>query len=185
LIRDFKGDQWKEVGKVNEFDEMNPILLANNLLVPYLVACAEEYFRATYIALLKYSDKKPQILNSVRVSGDFLIQSFDSSHPLETAIASTLSCQNLSSICNHFKTLDAKLDIAGALHKPFRKRRVTLFESIQNLIEHRHSLIHRNDIRTSYTEENMNRDVADLEAAIKRVYKVIADRYDWIYDDSY
>lgn len=39
--------------------ETNPEVFSNNLLVPYLVSALEEYFRSTYIALLRYSDKKP------------------------------------------------------------------------------------------------------------------------------
>ena len=40
----------------------SPWILSNNLLLPYIVSVLEDYFRSTYVALAKYSDRKTQDL---------------------------------------------------------------------------------------------------------------------------
>ena len=43
-------------------DEINPRLLSNNLLIPYVIAVWEEYFRSTFSATLKNADKREVVL---------------------------------------------------------------------------------------------------------------------------
>src|ERR1019366_8747879 len=57
--RNFKGTIAKETPSGLDFmDELNPRLLSNNLLLPYVIAIWEDYFRSTFAAALKYSKGK-------------------------------------------------------------------------------------------------------------------------------
>lgn len=47
--------------------DLEPRTLANNLLAPFLVAAIEDYFKSTFVALLRYSNRKEQF--SRRESG--------------------------------------------------------------------------------------------------------------------
>lgn len=37
-------------------DDLNPRILSNNMILPYLIGCWESYFRNSFISILKYSD---------------------------------------------------------------------------------------------------------------------------------
>ena len=52
----------------------SPWVLSNNLLLPYLVSVLEDYFKSTFVALLKYSDRKEKILKSARLEADQLLR---------------------------------------------------------------------------------------------------------------
>ncbi len=181
MRRDFKGEDWKETGKLDIMDEVNPAILANNMVVPYLVSCIEEFFEWTFIALLTYSPKRLQVLRSLRLTGDHLA-AIASGNSIEVAVARALSFQNLSNASSHFKLVDDKLDIAAALRKPYRRRRRSLYETIQELIDRRHRFIHSNTVDSSYSTERLERDLNDLEAGVARVYKSVAQHYNWVYD---
>ena len=47
-------------------DDINPRLLSNNLLIPFIIAVWEEYFRATFAAVLCYADNRDVVLKKAR-----------------------------------------------------------------------------------------------------------------------
>jgi hypothetical protein len=57
----------KEKGGLEFLDQMNPRLLSNNLLLPFLIASIEDYFKSTFIALLKYSNNKEMFFKNARI----------------------------------------------------------------------------------------------------------------------
>jgi hypothetical protein len=159
---------------------MNPRLLSNNLLLPYLVAIWEEYFKASFTALLRYSVRREALLKGTRLlSHDHLEAVAAGRETVEEAIATTLSFQRPSSIVSHFGILDPKLDVGGALKKPFRRRRLSLFESLEALVERRHAFVHRGEIDTSLTDDRVHMVLKDFEVGVDRVYQRIADHYGW------
>jgi hypothetical protein len=74
-------------------DEMNPRLLSNNLLIPYIIAIWEEYFRSTFTVSLKYALKREAVLKKARLSHAQLEQIATAEKPLEQAIAECFSFQ--------------------------------------------------------------------------------------------
>jgi hypothetical protein len=96
-------------------DERNPRLLSNNLLIPYVIAVWEEYFRATFSAVLKYSDQREGVLKKARLSHTQLEQIAVRRQPVERAVAECFSFQRPSAIGENFKLLDSKLDVGGAM----------------------------------------------------------------------
>lgn len=173
------------IHKGDPIPDYNPRIVANNTLVPFLVAASEDYFKSTWVAITRYSTNKEAILKSYRLQGNQLLAVANGLSSIEEQIAETLSFQRLSAICANFKQVDAKLDIYGVLHKPYRRRTVSLFESIERMVECRHYLIHRAILDVSLTDDRVHELIYDLEAAVERVYRYITDHYGWFFDKSW
>lgn len=163
---------------------IHPIIISNNILIPYIVSCVEDYFKSSYIALLKYSNKKISVLKNSRILPEDLLSISKGELTVEMAITKTMSFQNINKINSYFRDLDNSLDISGTLKKPFRRRKRSLFDSINNIFEQRHLLIHQNTVSSDYTTEKITKDINDVKEAIKRVYKKIIITYGW-QDETY
>jgi len=177
--RRFEGKHWETTGQFNFADDINPRIFSNNMLVPFMVAALEEYFQATFVALLKYSPKKLTILKNSRVRPEDLMAIAKGTTSVERAISDQFSFQHLEQIASHFKSIDARLDVAGVLRKPYRRRRRSLYESFAALIKHRHDIIHRSETLTNFTDDLAITALEDLEAGITRVYTMIVRTFGW------
>jgi hypothetical protein len=164
-------------------DGLNPRLLSNNLLLPYLVSVLEGYFKSTFIALLRYSERKETFLKGARLSADHLAKISTNEMSIEEAIAETLPFQRISSICQHFKALDPKLDLNGVLLKPFRRRKKKLFEEIDALVFRRHDFVHKGIVDIDFSDADVKKALNDLEASVIRCYRRITDHYGWVFDE--
>ena len=171
--------QMPPIGVIPAFDEANPIIISNNLVVPFLVSIVEEFFKSSYIAILRYSDKKIAILKNSRVFPDDLLAISEGSLSVEDAVARSKSFQNIEKIVSNFKDLNRLLDLRGTLKKPYRRRKESLYESIDKLFEQRHSLIHQNYIRIDYTNDKLERDIGNVKVSIERSYQHFIDVYGW------
>jgi len=160
---------------------LSPRLLSNNILLPFIVAALEDYFKSTFVALLKYSDRKHIFLKNVRLQGEQVGAIFDG-RPIELQVAETFSFQKLPTIVANFKALEPKLDIGGALKRPFRRRRESLYELIEKTILARHNLIHRVDLDATLTDDRVQGLIHDMDAAITRTYKHIAATFAWDFE---
>ncbi len=176
--------KWKGI-EFEILQYLDPRILANNTLVPFLVAAIEDYFKSTFIALLRYSIRKEAFLKTVRLQGEQLLAISDGKATVEEQISETLPFQRLSAICRHFEVLDAKLDIAGALRKPYRRRSQSLFDSLESLVLSRHEFIHRATLDPALSDTRIYELIYDLEEAITRVYRRITEHYDWFFVRSW
>lgn len=122
--------------------QLNPEVFISNVLMTYLVSAMEDYFKSTYIALLKYSDRKAGVLKGCKLSGEQLSQISDGVLTIEQAVAETLPFQRLTAVGKHFHDVDTKLDILAPLKRPYKGRKVTLLETLDELVSRRHALIH-------------------------------------------
>lgn len=174
-----------EVPKHDPMPDYNPRIVANNTLVPFLVAASEDYFKSTWIAITRYSVNKEAVFKNYRLQGNQLLAVANRVRSIEEQIAETLSFQRLSSVCANFKQVDPKLDIYGALRRPYRRRTVSLFESIERMVESRHNLIHRAILDETLTDGRIHELIYDLEAAVERVYRCVTDHYGWFFDKSW
>jgi hypothetical protein len=159
--------------------ELNPEVFSNNIIVPYVVSMTEEFFKSTYIALLRYSEKKQSIFKNARLSGEQLANISNGALTVEEAVAEMMSFQRLSAVARHFKELDPKIDISGALRKPFRRRKQTLFESLDDLTTRRHTLIHGMEIDISLRGKKIDGLVVNVAAAAGRIYKHVTEQHGW------
>ena len=178
--RNFPNDQSEKTG-ILDIDEMNPRLLSNNLLIPFLISILEDYFKSTYVVLLKYSDKKEGVIKNSRIPPNGLIKIASNTATVEETIAESLSFQNITSICQNFKNLDSKLEIAGILRKPYRKRKISLFESLEEFVGRRHKFIHQAEMDVSFQDSDVKKSLDDFEEAVTRSYKYICDYYGWLF----
>jgi hypothetical protein len=114
----------------------------SNVLITYLASAMEDYFKSSYIALLTYADRKPNILKGVRLSGEQLAQISAATLTVEEAVAEVLPFQRLAAVGRHFAEVDQTLDILAPLKRPYRRRKVNLLDRLENLVTRRDALIH-------------------------------------------
>jgi len=72
----------------------------------------------------------------VRLSGEQLTHISIGLLTVEQAVAEVLPFQRLRAIENNFADIDQKLDILGPLKRPYRRRKVSLLESLEDLTCH-------------------------------------------------
>ncbi len=166
-------------------DGMNPRLLSNNLLVPYMIAVWEEFFRATFAACLRYSKQREAALKRAKLSHADLEKLAIGSVQVERSVAEFFSFQRPSAIAETFKLLDPKLDLASPLRKPYRRRRVPLYYSIEALVEQRNALVHAGDISLGLFDKQLETTMTDLTEAINRAYNHIAKHYGFVPNHDY
>jgi len=159
----------------------NPWILSNNLLLPYLVAAMEDYFKSTYVALLRYSTRKESVLKTARLTGEHLARISDGSLSVEEAFVEGLPFQNLRSISETFRALEPKIDVHGILQKPFRRRKVSLYDSVMQVVQLRHEFIHRGDIHVEFDDSALEKAMRDVQSAVDRVYQKITAVHSWPY----
>lgn len=174
----------KQICGIEWADMFNPVIVANNLLLPFFTAILEDFFKSTFVALLRYSDRKEAFFKSAKISSPNLVAISEGSVCVEAALAETFSFQKISSICDSFKSLDSKLDLAACLKKPYRKRRESLFESIERMVEKRHGIIHRNTLVPDYTKSAVEFDVNNMEVIAWRCMKRMNSHYNWKLSDK-
>jgi hypothetical protein len=158
-------------------DEFNPRLLSNNLVVPYMVAIWEEYFRATFAACLRFSQQREAALKRAKLSHADLEKIAVGSRQIERSIAETFSFQRPTVITENFRLLDQKLDIGGAIKKPYRGRKTTLFQTIEELIEGRNELVHTGQLNLKLFDKQLKAALSDFTEAVNRSYEHIAKHY--------
>jgi len=83
--------------------ELNPEVFSNNVILPYVVGMMEDFLRSTYIALLRYSEKKQSILKNARLSGEQLTNISNGILTVEGAVAEMMSFQRLSAVARQSK----------------------------------------------------------------------------------
>ena len=160
-------------------DQANPSIISNNLTLPFLVAITEEYFKSTYVALARYSDKKEAILRNARFLSEDLVYVSQGEMKLEEAVTKSMSFQNIGKISTYFRELDKKYDIHGTLKKPYRRRKESLYEAIDRVFNQRHQLIHQALLSTDYNYQKAKRDAEDTNTIVTRVYEMIISENKW------
>ncbi|SFO37689.1 hypothetical protein [Nitrosospira briensis] len=166
-------------------DELNPRLLSNNFLLPYIFAVWEEYFRATFSACLKYSAQREAALKRARLSHRDLEKVAIGSQPIERAVAESFSFQRPSAIHENFRMLDQKLDIGTAFRKPYRRRTINLFASIEALVENRNEFVHTGRMNTKFFDKQLKAALSDMEVAVNRAYEALAAHYRFVPNHNY
>lgn len=166
-------------------DDFNPRLLSNNLLLPYVVAIWEEYFKSTFTATLRYSKQREAALKRAHLRHQHLERVALGSQPIERAVAESFSFQRPSAIADNFRLLDQKLDLGAALRKPYRRRKTSLFDSIEKLIEDRNEFVHTGHMNLKFFDPELKSALSDMEIAVNRAYECVAAHYRFIPSHDY
>lgn len=176
--------QFRHSCPMMEMADQDPVRISNNLLAPLLVSLIEDYLRSTFRALLRHSPKRAEFLKKHRISAAELIADDGSQLLVEDVVLSRMSFQNLGTVQSAFKALNPKIDVAGQLKKPYRRRRESLYESMSLMIAIRHALIHRAELDPTLTEDRLERLVQDMTVAMKRVYEHLIAVHGWHPNDQ-
>lgn len=164
---------------IKDYGLTTPNAFNANVYLIYLCTLMEEFFRSTYIALLKYANNKENVIKKFKPAEEDLIDISDGRKTIEEVYARSLSFQNIHKISASFFKLDKKYDLGVPLKKPYKRRKESLFEQIDRLFEQRHALIHRNSINIEYSTKDLEKDIEDIKMAFVKVYDYICDRNDW------
>lgn len=157
----------------------SPSTLLSNIATTYISSIIESYFRNLYVALLAYSPKKDKIISNARIVSNDYVDIAKGKISVEEAVALSMSFQNIVKIDSYFKALDNSISIYGALSKPYRRRKETLFDTVNRVLEHRHGMVHRMGVDISYSKEDVLRDIESVKVALNRAYEHICDVYGW------
>ena len=153
--------------------------LLSNISTTYLSSIIENYFRDLYVTLIRYSDKKEKIITNSNINKNDLFEVSEGKLTIEDAVALSKSLQNIKKIDSYFREINSKIDIKGALSKPYHRRKETLFQTVDRVLEHRHSLVHRLNVDISYKKENVISDIKSVRVALDRVYEHLCSVYNW------
>ncbi|HEX7517000.1 MAG TPA: hypothetical protein VF345_06910 [Chthoniobacterales bacterium] len=171
--------EFRKLSGIQWMDDLNPMILVNNLLLPFLTAALEDFFKSSFVALLRYSERKELFFKGSRLNSAQLTRVSNKTLTIEEAVAESLPFQRIASVCAHFKALDPALDFAGCLKRPYRKRRESLYTSLEAMVEKRHSLIHQNTLTLNYSDSHATADIHNLEVSVERCLKRMNAHYAW------
>lgn len=157
----------------------HPAILSNNLIVPFLVATMEDFFRSSFVALLQYSEAKGKLLSKARLTSEDLVDISSQNTTVESAFARHLSFQNIDRICGHFKDLNGGLDLNHALGKKIKKSNLSMLVALRELLDRRNKLIHQTRLDPDYLDKRVKRDLQCVEQAVSAVYAMFIKFFDW------
>jgi hypothetical protein len=78
---------------------------------------------------------------------------------------------------DNFKLLDSKLDIGGAMRKPYNRRKVSLYDSIETLVTARNQIVHAGEIDLGLYDDRLKTTLTDIVEAVDRAYAAIGKHY--------
>jgi len=173
-----------DINKKNPFNmifkEFNPYYFSNNLLIPYLVAAWEQLFKESFVVLLKCSDNKAAILKKGYLSNHQLEKISFGKTTIEDEFVNSFSFQKPANISENFNIIDKNLDLAGQLKKPFKNRKKTLYESIEETVLLRHKIVHTGKIDILIEEKKLKTIINDFKISTKRIYKYFGCKYNFV-----
>lgn len=183
LITNYNEDE--NIAKaLKEFGHASPLSLLSNISTTYISSIIESYFRQMYVAILKYVDenKKESIIKSCKLNSHDLLDVSNGKSCIEQAVALSKSFQNINKINTYFSELDSEIKIKGALSKPYRNRKESLYQTLDRVLEHRHALVHRMMVDIDYGKDDILKDIKSIEIALDKAYYHICDVYNWQHD---
>lgn len=158
---------------------MNPRFFSNNLLIPYLIGIWEDYFKSSFIAMLRYSNQREESLRRARLNQNHLEMIAAGTSTIEQALAESLSFQRPSVISNNFKLIDPKFNLATPLRRPYRRRKVSLYDTIEEWVDLRNEFVHTGAMDIKLTDDRVEKALKDFEEAADRCYKAFGTLYDF------
>ncbi|WP_294403957.1 hypothetical protein [uncultured Ruminococcus sp.] len=179
FLLDNVNQDYNQAEAMESFGIPSSATLLSNLSTTYLSSIIENYFRDLYVALIKYSDKKEKIITTSNINKYDLFEVSEGKLTIEDSVALSKSLQNIRKIDSYFRDINSKIDIKGVLSKPYHRRKETLFQTVERVLEQRHSLVHRLNVDISYKKENVISDIKSIQVALDRVYEHLCSIYNW------
>lgn len=158
---------------------MRPIVVSNNIQLPYLIGAWENYIKNVFLAIFKYGETESKLLKSEKLSSDDLLKIKNGACTLEECIVNKLSFQRPNTIIANFKMLDSQLDVNSIFRKPYKRRKTSLYTQIDNVIELRNKIVHDGFLDTDLTPKDVMRFMENITEVANRLYKLLGDRYNF------
>lgn len=157
----------------------HPEIISNNLVIPFIISSLESYFRATFLALFRYSNKKNSFFKKYtnKISDELFLVS-DGEMSIDEALAKYISFQNIDSIDTNFKLLQKDIDLKAILKKE-KINDISLYERLSGLIFLRHRIIHESNFYTGYTKELLLDDIKIIKYLVDTFYSAIINANNW------
>ncbi len=109
-------------GVLPEIDGWRPVIVSNNIQLPYIIGAWENYLKSSFLAIFKFGKTENKMLKVDRLTKEDLLKIKNGKSTVEDCIVSKLSFQRPSIIIENFKNLDPKLSISEAFLKPYNKK---------------------------------------------------------------
>ena len=159
---------------INNF---HPTSIGMNITVPFLISVFEEYFRSTYIVLLKWSDKKKEILKCSKINSEDLADLADGVNSIEKLASRYISFQNLNSINVAFDKISKDIKFINLLKSTNPEK--DYFNRVDRLIQFRHRIIHCNITDPFYKVSDFKKDIELVSEVCEIFYDRLIEIYDW------
>ena len=166
-----------QVGVLPFTDHLRPCIVSPNIQLPYIIGAWENYIKNSYLSILKYVDTENKIIKPDKLSADDLEKIRTGESSVEECIVSKFSFQRPQTIINNFGQLDKKLDVNTVFDKPYKRRKIKLKTSIDNIITLRNQIVHDGFMDVKLTDKDVKRFLDEVEEAANRLYKVFAKNY--------
>lgn len=174
------GDLYSDaMGILPLLDNMRPIVVSNNIQLPYLIGSWENYIKNVFLAVLKYGDVGDKFIKPDKLSSEDLIKIKNGDACVEECLVSKLSFQRPSVIISNFKKLNPNLDVNAIFQKPFKRRKTSLYVQIDNIIELRNKIVHNGFLDTSLTQKDISRFIENITEVSNRLYKALGEQYNF------
>lgn len=172
------GDLYSDAtGLLPFMDNMRPLVVSNNIQLPYLIGAWENYIKNVFLSLLKYGDGYEKFIKPDKLSAEDLIKIKNGEMCIEECLVNRLSFQRPYTIIANFKKLDSSIDVNAIFHIPFKRRKKSLYEQIDNIIELRNKIVHDGFLDVSLTQKDISRFIENITEVADRLYKAIGEKY--------
>lgn len=157
-------------------NNINPRFLVNSLLITYYVSVWESYLTDSYIAIVRHAGLENAEGLKLQLGCDDLVELAAGGITVEEILARRLSFQRPSVAAKNFRSLDRTLNIADALKRPYRRRKMALFDTIDGYVDLRNEIAHTGHCG-HLTDARTDAIADDFTAAVDRVYEEFASHY--------
>lgn len=174
------GDLYSDkVGVLPFIDVTRPVVVSNNIQLPYLIGAWENYIKNVFLAVFKYGNTENKLLKAEKLSSDDLLKIKNGECTLEECIVNKLSFQRPRTIIANYKMLDSQLDVNSIFLKPFKRRKTSLYTQIDNIIELRNKIVHDGFLDTDLSQKDVMKFMENITEVANRLYQLLGDRYNF------
>ena len=158
---------------------MRPVVVSNNIQLPYLIGAWENYIKNVFLVVLKYGDVSDKFIRPDKLSADDLIRIKNGEACVEECLVNRLSFQRPYIIISNFKQLDSSIDVNGIFQKPFKRRKTSLYTQIDDMIDLRNKIVHDGFLDTNLTQKDISKFIENITEVADRLYKVLGKKYNF------
>lgn len=174
------GDLYSDATGVLPFiDGMRPVVVSNNIQLPYLIGAWENYIKNVFLVVLKYGDVSDKFIRPDKLSADDLIRIKNGEACVEECLVNRLSFQRPYIIISNFKQLDSSIDVNGIFQKPFKRRKTSLYTQIDDMIDLRNKIVHDGFLDANLTQKDISKFIENITEVADRLYKVLGKKYNF------